>query len=420
MTRVPFRVVLLLLVAGASTRSAAPPADWPNFRGPDGSGISAETNLPTQWSPSENIAWKTDLPGPGASSPILFSDRIYLTTYTGFRDGQGDAAALKRQLHCLNRADGKIRWSKEIPAKQPEQEKIREGHGYATSTPAADAERVYVFFGKSGVIAFDHDGKQLWQADVGDKINGWGSAASPVLYKNLVIINASVESGALIALDRATGKEIWRAPNIKESWNTPIIAKSADGRTELLVAVFQKVLSFDPDTGKPLWSCATGINWYMAPSLVAADGVVYAIGGRTGGALAVRLGGTDDITATHRLWTASKGSNVTSPVFHEGRLYWMHENNGVAYCADAKTGNILYEERLPRADQVYASPVLADGKIHYITRTGRAFVLAAKPKFELLATNEIEPRGMFNSTPAVADKRIFVRSDRALYCIEKK
>jgi len=366
------------------------------------------------------VAWKTDLPGPGASSPILFKDRIYLTTYTGFRDGQGDVAALKRQLHCLNRADGRIRWTKELAAKQPEQPKIREGHGYATNTPAADAERVYAFFGKSGVIAFDHDGKELWQADIGDRINGWGSAASPVLHKNLVIINASVESSALIALDRATGKEIWRAPNIKESWNTPIIAQSAQGRTELLVAVFQKILAFDPETGKPLWSCATSINWYMAPSLVAADGVVYAIGGRSGGALAVKLGGADDVTATHRIWTGTKGSNVSSPVYHEGHLYWMNDNNGTAYCAEAKTGKIVYEERVPRADQVYASPVLADGKIYYITRTGKAFVVAAKPTFELLATNEIESRGQFNSTPAVADQRIYLRSDRALYCIGGK
>ncbi len=393
------------------------PGDWLQFRGPSGSGIAEAKNLPTTWTADENVRWKTDLPGPGASSPILIGDRIYLTCYTGYSDRGGDIADLTRHLICLNRTDGKIRWSKALPARQPEEEKNREGHGYSTSTPVADADRVYVFFGTSGVLAFDHDGNQLWQTGVGTGTNGWGSAASPILYKNAVIVNASVESDSMFALDRESGKEIWRAKGIKEAWNTPILAQTNDGKTELVVAIVRKLLGFDPDSGEQLWHADTKIDWYMAPSLIAHDGVVYSVGGRTGGSLAVRLGGRGNVDETHRVWLGKKGSNVTSPIYHEGHVYWMHENLGIAYCAEAATGKIVYEQRVPRAGQVYASPILADNKIYYFNRQGIAFVLPAKPQYELLATNEVEPRATFNASPAVADDRLYIRTDTVIYCI---
>jgi outer membrane protein assembly factor BamB len=179
----------------------------------------------------------------------------------------------------------------------------------------------------------------------------------------------------------------------------------------------RKLIGFDPDTGEQLWHTDTKIDWYMAPSLIADDGVVYSVGGRTGGSLAVRLGGRGNVDETHRVWLGKKGSNVTSPVYHDGHVYWMHENLGIAYCAEAATGKIVYEERVPRAGQVYASPVLAEGKIYYFNRQGKAFVLAARPEYELLATNEVESRATFNSSPAVADNRLYVRTDKAIYCI---
>jgi outer membrane protein assembly factor BamB len=281
----------------------------------------------------------------------------------------------------------------------------------------ADEVRVYVFFGKSGVFAFDHNGRQLWQADVGAKAVGWGSGASPVLYKDLVIVNASVESESLVALDKKTGKEVWRAGGIKESWNTPILVTLADGKTELVLAILGKVLGFEPKSGEQLWSCATDIGWYMVPSLVAHEGVVYCIGGRPGAALAVRAGGRGEVTESHRLWTGRKGSNVSSPVFHEGHLYWMHDNLGIAYCAEAKTGRIVYQERLPATDLVYASALLADDKIYYVSQTSGVFVVAAGPRFELLAHNRLGDRSVFNASPAVAGGRLLLRSNRFLYCI---
>jgi hypothetical protein len=320
-------------------------------------------------------------------------------------------------LLCLGAGDGRILWSRTGKAKLPEEESIRD-HGFAANTPAADDERVYVFFGKSGVLAYDHDGNPLWQADVGSGTSGWGTAASPVLYQDLVVINASVESQSLVALDSQTGRRKWEAGGIREAWNTPLVVTTDSGDDELIVATQGKVLAFDPDTGEQLWSCDTDIGWYMVPSAVAADGVVYILGGRSGTAgLAVRAGGRGDVTATHRLWTSKSGSNVTSPVYHDGHLYWMHESRGIAYCTRAETGEAVYERRMPDAGQVYASTLLADGRLYHLTRSGRMFVLAARPEFELLATNDLLDGGVFNASPAVLGDHILVRSDKYLYCL---
>lgn len=408
-------------LSGSGTASAAN-GDWPSFRGPSSMGTSNAVGLPVTWSERENIVWKTPLPGAGASSPIVLGDRIYLTCYTGFfvpGEESGRQENLKRHLLAINRSDGGIAWDKPIPAKMPEEDRIRD-HGFAASTPAADADHVYVFFGKTGVFAFNHDGEQVWQADVGTKTSGWGTASSPTLYHDLIFINASVESESLVALDRRTGQEKWRAKGIRESWNTPIVVTAKSGRQELIVASQGSVLAFDPVGGQPLWSCKTDIQWYMVPSVVAADGVVYCIGGRSGiSSLAVRAGGSGDVTSTHRLWTSKQGSNVSSPVFLDGHLYWMNDQSGVAHCVKADSGESVYEQRLERAGQVYASALLAGGRLYYLTRDGRTFVLAAKPGFEQLAANDLRDGGVFNGTPAVDGQRLLIRSDKFLYCIGK-
>lgn len=425
--RNPHSIGLLLAFAvtgGVFGQSRPPVGDWPQFRGPDGLATSKSAKLPLKWSATQNIVWKTPLPGPGSSSPIVVGDRVFLTCYTGYGPAARGATSqddLKLHVLCLNRADGRILWDKPIAPELPEKERIREDHGYATSTPAADSERVYVFFGKTGVFAFSHDGRELWRASVGSRISGWGSAASPVLHRDLVFINASVESESLVALNKQTGKEAWRAGGIKEAWNTPLLVEVAAGKRELVVPIFGKVLAFDPDSGESLWNCDTGIGWYMCPSPVAHEGVVYSIGGRSGGGLAVRAGGRGNVTASHGLWRLTKGSNVSSPVYHDGHLYFAHDNLGIVYCVDAKTGQVAYEERLnPAPGMVYPSPILADGKLYYVSRSGRAFVLAAKPKFELLAQNSLPDGGMFNASPAVADNRLLLRSDKFLYCIGEK
>lgn len=406
----------LLMAAGA-----APPAagQWARFRGPTGMGISDARGLPVSWSHNENVAWKLAMPGPGASSPIVRGDRVYITCYTGyFVPGEpgGSMDQLRRHLLAVRSADGTVLWNQAVPAKLPEEPRIRD-HGYAASTPAADAEGAYVFFGKTGVLAFDHSGRRLWQADVGSKTSGWGSAASPVVYKDMVIVNASVESGSLVALDKRTGREVWRARGIHESWNTPIIVAEPSGRQELIIAIAGSILAFDPDSGRQLWSCRTDIRWYMVPSVVAANGVVYSIGGRSGiASLAVRMGGSGDVTASHRLWTSENGANVSSPVYHDGHVYYMHQD-GSACCIRADNGRLVYRERLGRGGQVYASVLLADGRIYATTRDGRTHVLAAAPRFEQLDVNDLSDRSIFDGSPAVAAGRIYIRSNRFLYCI---
>lgn len=409
----------LLLPSAVFAQTAG---DWPQFRGPTGMGVSPAKGLPLTWSPTENIVWKTPLPGAGSSSPIVVGDKIFVTCYSGFAvpgmEG-GNMSQLKLHLVCLDRAKGTIVWDKTVEPKLPEQDRIRDGHGYASSTPASDGERIYTFFGKSGVHAFDLKGNHLWDADVGSKVDGFGTGASPIVSGNLLIVNASVESQQLFGLDKKTGTVVWKAKGIVQAWNTPVFVPVKGGKTELVIGMQGKVLGFDPVKGEQLWSCNNEIGWYIVPSPVAKDGMVWSLGGRSGIiAAAVKAGGRGDVTKSHRMWTSNKGCNVMSPILHEGHLYWFSDA-GLACCADAATGKTLYEERM-RSETVWASPILADGKIYYLDRTGRTNVVKAAPKFEILATNELGERSTFNASPAVAGDRLYIRSDKTLYCIGKK
>jgi outer membrane protein assembly factor BamB len=419
------RIRLLLIVLAALGVSVATAADWREFRGPGGLGTSAEKGLPFEWSSKNNVVWRTELPGPGTSSPVTVGDRIFLTCYTGYALDSakpGNMDDLRRHLLCLDRKDGKIQWKKEFEPALPEHKYQGEGtyHGYSSSTPTTDGERLYVFFGKSGVFCFDLDGTQLWQTNVGKGTHGWGSGTSPRLYKNTVIVNASVESGAVVALDKLTGKEVWRAPGINSSWNTPTLVPLPGGEIELVVSVQDRLLGLNPDTGKELWQ-AEGVHRYVCPSVVSHDGVVYAIGGGHT-SLAVRAGGRGDVTKTHTVWRAKKGSNVSSPIYHDGHLYWANDSGGVVNCQEAATGKFVYEQRLdPAAGLIYASPVLADGKLYYVSQKSGTYVVAANPKFKLLAHNVFDDdKSRTNGSPAVSDAHLLLRTDQHLYCIGKR
>ncbi|MCB1094136.1 MAG: PQQ-like beta-propeller repeat protein [Verrucomicrobiae bacterium] len=389
-------------------------ADWPQFRGPYGLGTSPDTGIPENWSETENIAWKIPLPGVGASSPIVIGDKVFLTA------SEGGADDVLRHVLCFSLTDGRLLWDKTVDSLLPEQSKIREDHGYASSTPVATGDRLFVFFGKSGVFAFDHDGRQLWNTTVGSALNGWGSAASLTLHRNLVLVNASVEGEALVALDQTSGKEVWKVGNITESWHAPVLAPVANGRTEVIAALNGELRAFDAVDGKPLWQCKSGIGWYMCPMPLVQDGIVYAVGGRSGlGGLAVRTGGTGNVTETRRLWTLQKATNVPTPILHGGYLYFANDSTAVAHCVDIKTGEFLYSERLvPNPGGIYASPVLIGERILYLGRGGQAVFIAAKPEFKVLSSAVLEnKRGMFNASPAVAGNRLLLRSNKFLYCI---
>ena len=392
-------------------------ADWPQFRGPGGLGASAESGLPVSWSDTANMNWRTALPGYGASSPITLGDRLYVTCYSGYGTGAGTAKMEDLQLHivCLTQDDGEIVWDEQIRPRLPESERVRD-HGYAGPTPATDGQFLYVFFGKTGVFKFTLDGKQIWQADIGDRTHGWGCGTSPVLYQNLVIVNASVESRSLVALDKETGQEVWRAGGMNSSWNTPHLVELANGEQELVVSVKNYLLGFDPETGAERWRC-DGIQDYVCPSVISHQGVVYAIGGRTSRAIAVRAGGRGDVTRSHRLWEAKAGANVSSPIIHEGHLYWVSDRNRVAYCVRLSDGEVIYSERF--RGQPYASAVVGDGKIYIVTRYGGTYVLAATPEFTQLAHNELNDDSTFNASPIISNGNLLLRSDRYLYCIGK-
>ena len=390
---------------------------WPQFRGPGGLGISQAKNLPVTWSETENVAWKTAMPGYGSSSPIALDGKVYVTCYSGYGMGRdrGRMEDLRLHLVCVDGTTGAILWDKRIKPVLPESKSVRD-HGYAAQTPTTDGEHLYVFFGKSGVFKFDLDGNQLWQTSVGTKVHGWGSGTSPVLYENLVIVNASVESGSLVAIDKVTGKQAWRAGGMDSSWNTPHLVKAPNGKDEVAVTVKKWILGFDPKTGEELWRCGA-IDDYICPSIVSHEGILYALGGRSSKAVAVRSGGRGDVTATHKLWQADAGANVCSPVVHDGHLYWVSDRNKTAYCLNLEDGSITYAEQI--GPQPYASALLADGRLYVVTRTGGTLVLAAKPQFEQLAHNKLEDRSQFNASAIVCEGTLILRSDENLYGIKK-
>ncbi len=402
-------------------------ADWPRFFGPQGAGVSHETGLPCTWSATETVVWKTALPGFGSSSPITLGDKIFLTCYSGYGfDPQepGNQGRLQQHTLCVDQATGRILWDKVIDPRLPETgyDSGRVNlHGYASATPVTDGDGLYVFFGKSGVVKYSLDGERHWRASVGTGVDShnWGSGASPILHENLVVVNASAESQSIRALDKATGKEVWRVGEIVDSWSTPLVVSLADGTEELVVIERFRVLGLDPATGEKLWFCEKESD-YVCPSVIAHGGVVYVVNSRSNPLLmAIRTGGRGDIGETHVLWKKRWTTRVSTPVYHDEHLYGM-DHLGQAHCLNAQTGKPVYRERLNVAgagDKIYASLVAADGKLYGVTRLDGTVVLALSPKFKLLAHNRLGDESVFNATPAVSDGRLLLRSDRFLYCI---
>lgn len=397
-------------------------ADWPQFRGPGGSGVSDET-VPLVWNSAENVIWKIPLPGYGASSPIVVGNKIIVTCYSGFgldTENPGDETNMRLHVVCYDRKNGDLLWDKRLEPQLPERpyEQFLPEHGYASGTCASDGESVFAFFGRSGVWALDLDGNNLWNVDVGSNTHIFGSGTSPILVGDLVIVNASVECGDLIALNKRTGQELWRAADIKDAWNTPALVKSQEGQQELVVNTSGKILGLDPRTGASLWSCDSA-DTYICPSVVSHENIVYAIGGRGPEVVAVKAGGRGDVTETHRLWVAQESSNVPSPVYHEGHLYWVNDD-GIAHCVDVETGETLYKNRVNGAGKTYASVVLAGGRLYVVTWHNGTFVLDASPEFNILAHNVFdEDDSIFNASPAISHGQMFLRSNKFLYCISE-
>ena len=411
--------------------------DWLRFRGENGSGVSKEKDtLPTEFGDEKNLAWKKELPGAGASAPIVVGDKVIVTCYSGYgmsRQDVGQMNDLKRHVVCYDKKSGRKIWQKDFDSVLPEDPFQGMGvpeHGYASSSPISDGQYVFLFFGKTGVFALKlENGDQVWHKSVGTDSGprAWGSGASLCMHDNVVIVNATDESGSLVGLNKSDGAEIWKNDEIFNVWGTPILVGEGD-EAVLVFSVPGEVWGLNPKSGKIKWYNTNGVaDSSVSTSPVVSDGIIVAMGGRSGTAVAIKTGGKKDNTESHTLWKGRSTGRIVSPVMLDGHIYGV--SRGIATCLDAKTGEEVFQERLPSMSSRnargsfgpssdYNSPVAGDGKIYQFTKSGGCYVFAAKPKFELLATNKFEEDGTeFNSTPAISDGKLYVRSNKFLYCI---
>lgn len=412
---------LFALALAALAASAVAAADWPAWRGPTGQGHSTDKNVPLKWTATQNVKWKVKLEQQSNSTPIVAGDAVYLT--------QANEGGTVRSLLCLARADGKVRWQRDVA--YAEKERNWNKNWYANASPATDGERVVVSFGSAGMYCYDAAGKELWKrTDLGAWDHAFGNSASPVLYKNLAILwcgpNEKDGRNYLLAVDKATGKTVWERDQPTGSWATPLIA-DVGGKDHLIVGMSKDVKNapedkhghlkgFDPLTGSELWACR-GLNSYVYTSALVGDGVAVGMSGYGGAALAVKLGGVGDITPD-RLWVHPKNvQRVGSGVVTGGHVYMVDEN-GAPHCYDLKTGKDAWaDEAKLKGGVTWGSMVHAGGRLYVMMRTGETTVLAANPKFEVLAVNPLAAGEQTNSSPVVAGGEIYLRTFRHLYCV---
>ncbi|WP_047815257.1 outer membrane protein assembly factor BamB family protein [Rhodopirellula islandica] len=414
-----FRFIFVCLCSLA-TVSLSSAGDWPEFLGPGGSAHSVEV-VPTNWDDANHLAWKVDLPGGGSSSPIVVGDRVIVTCYVAGDD------TTKRQVLSFDKNSGEQLWAVDFPVDYREdgyQGYITE-HGYASNTPVTDGQNVFVFLGKGGVHCLDLNGQTLWSVDVGKESSNrrWGSAASLVLFENLVIVNAAEESKSIFALDKGTGKEVWRqeAGMLELTYGTPRIVPTEGGESELVISVPGEIWSLNPATGKLKWFAESPMTGNVTPSVIVDGDTVYSFGGyRASGSIAVRAGGDDDVTDSHVRWTNRSSSYVATPLLHEKKLYWI-DDRGIAYCTSADDGEVIYRERVNNLESgrpVYASPVLIGDYIYVVTRRSGTLVYRPGDSFRPIAQNIFESdKTDFNASPAVSEQKLYLRSDQSLYCI---
>ena len=403
--------VVLLSVTIASAEN------WPAWRGADGSGVSTEKNLPLNWTTSENVRWKVPLPEPCNSTPIVWEDRVFLT--------QGVEGGKQRQVIALQRQTGKILWQKQLPCGV--EETTHRQNPPCSGSPVTDGEAVYANLGSAGVVAYDLDGKQLWHRELGPVLHRWGNGGSPILYGDLLIVfHGPGTPGILMALDKRTGKTVWDSQEtainspVFGSWSTPALIKGK--RDELVMPLPGAEIggpglfkAYDPATGKVLWTCqGLGNEVYAMPVFARGGDLVVGISGHNGPTMAVRTGGTGDVTDSRRLWITQEKNpqRVGSGIIEGGRLY-IGNANGVLDCFRVESGELVYRQRL--GGNLWGSMLLADDRIYLSNFEGDTYVVRAGDKFELLATNSLEEP--LYAAPAVSGGAIFLRTYKNLYCI---
>jgi len=434
-------LLIMALYCSLAATAADEESNWPQWRGPGGRGISTEKNLPTEWGETKNIQWKTQLPGRGHSSPIIWGRKIFLTTSIEgpivpgakaarhIRAGQEyvhpDSVGADRshtlKVLCLDRDTGKILWEKTAYEGTVYDNRHRKNN-YASSTPATDGRFVYAFFEAEGLYCYDLDGTLIWKTSLGKIAKmGLGHGISPVLYENLLILQCDQEDGDsgsfIAAVNKTTGKEVWRVPRAhRKTWATPLLVRSGQ-RMELIASGAESVISYDPATGKELWRCE-GVRGHAIPSAVAGHDLVFVSAGYPSKrALAIRLGGSGNVTGTPNLvWRYDKGTAyVASPILYGDYLYLMTDK-GLLTCLEARTGEVKYEGgRVPVPASFTASLVAFGDQLLLCSEDGDTFIIKAGPSHAVLRTNSLgEP---IFASPAIAGGRLFIRGEKHLYCI---
>jgi outer membrane protein assembly factor BamB len=418
--------------------------NWPQWRGPSSHGVSPESGLPTTWSASENIAWKVPLAGLGASSPIVWGDRVFVTSQVGNGPvaagshpqlARDDRSLVEREhpmggrrsdpqgeiwlvVEAYRWRDGERLWEHRVRASGSLPE-LHEKHNLATPTPVTDGEGVYAWFGNGQIVALDMNGRVVWTRHLGVEYapfkTQWGHGSSPTLHRDLVIMLCDhLGESYLLALDKRTGKERWKVDRGagRVSHSTPLVISGPE-RTELIVNSSERVDAYDPDSGALLWH-ADGPRQTPIPSAVFHDGRIYMSRGyRNSDYMAIRPGGRGDVTGTHIEWRQPVGASYVPSILHYEGLLYMTNEVGVVTCADAKSGERIWRHRLDGL--FFASPVAGDGKIYLVSETGAIFVLRAGRKPEVLAHNDLGER--FIASPALSNQRLFFRSDRTLFAV---
>ncbi len=388
--------------------------NWPAWRGATGQGLCSETDLPTRWSTEEHVKWKVALPAAGNSTPIVWNERVFLT--------QATDKGTKRWTHCFHRSDGRELWKRMVPYNAAEP--THDGNPYCSASPVTDGEVVIVSHGSAGVYCYDLDGDERWHRDLGTFHHVWGNAASPMIEGEVCIVNCGPgERTFLIALEKTTGEKVWKmdvpggladgdSSTWTGSWSTPVIA--AVGGERLLFMSYPGVLYvLRPQSGEEVWR-SEGLGKLVYTSPLISDGVAVSMSGYKGPLMGVRVGGTGDVTASHRLWHFERGpQRIGSGVIHDGHIYVVNDS-GVAECLKLSTGKRVWRERL--GAKSWSSVVLAGDRLYTADQEGNVFVVrAAKEKSEVVARNALGER--MRASVAVSNGELFLRTYRHLWCI---
>ena len=430
----------------SSATSTSEQGHWPQWRGPFFSGV-ARTAAPIEFGDTKNVKWKVAIPGRGFSTPVIWGERIFLTTAVptgkvekteeattsggdqqqGRRRGAGGGAGIGEEhkfvIMCLDRRSGKVLWERVAIVATPHEGYHRTYGSFASNAPATDGRYVYASFGSRGIYCYDLNGKPVWQKDLGVRLKmrlQFGEGAAPALDGNLLIHTYDQEGGGsfVIALDKRNGKELWRAArDERSSWSTPLVV-DYKGKKQVVVSATNKVRAYNPDNGKLIWECA-GLGDNVIPHPVQhGDAVLVMSGYRDPKLMSLRLGREGDLTGTDAvMWSQTRGMAYTaSPVLHENKLYVLTDN-GVLSCFNATTGEPYYQQkRLQQPDNFKASPVAAGGRLYLAGESGVVTVIKMGEQFEVLATNTFEDQ-MFVASPVVAEGELYLRSKTHLFCI---